>query len=68
MLMPLVEMLFPKHGLVLEIGTDGQIVRSLHDQGGYITFATSHILDRGDNLIIGSYFAPFLVQVDIEST
>lgn len=63
--MTVLEYLLPKHGLVLEVGPDGQLVRSLHDQGGQITHATSHILDRGNSLLIGSYFAPYLLELDL---
>ncbi len=64
-LVSIAESLVPKHGLVLELDNGGHIVRSLHDQEGLTTHATSHILDLQDQLLIGSYFEPFLIEVEL---
>ena len=64
-LIPVIESLMPKHGLVLELDASGFIRRSLHDQDGLTTYATSHILDLQDRLLIGSYFEPFLLEVKL---
>ena len=63
--MKLVEMMVPSHSLILEVNPSGEIVQSLHDYGGDTTSATSHILDLGDRLLIGSYFAPFLLELKL---
>lgn len=63
--MTLLEMIIPKHGLIVEIDADGAIVQSFHDEGGDVTYATSHVLDLGEKLLIGSYFAPFLLELKL---
>lgn len=50
--------IFPKHGLIIEVDTRGQITRSLHDEGGEVIESISHVLDIGDRLLLGSYEAP----------
>lgn len=57
--------LLPAHGLVLELDGDGKVVRSLHDVGGQVTAATSHIKEIDGVLYIGSYSAPYLVSVKL---
>lgn len=64
-LIPTFERLAPKHGLVLELDASGQIKQSLHDQSGDVTYATSHILELEDRLLIGSYFEPFILEVPL---
>ena len=59
------ERLAPKHGLVLELDINGVIQRSLHDQSGEIMYATSHVLDLKDRLLVGSYFEPFILEVTL---
>ncbi len=61
--MTLVEMILPQHSMILEIDTNGTLVQSLHDYDGEITRSTSHVLDLGDKLLIGSYSAPFLLKL-----
>lgn len=55
----------PAHGLVLELDKEGKVVRSLHDKGEKLTDSTSHILERDNSLVIGSYHAPFLLRVNL---
>lgn len=66
-LLPLLRMtgLLIDHGLVLEMDKDGQVVRSLHDEGGHTTSTTSHILEVDNSLLIGSYHAPYLIRVKL---
>ncbi|XP_064392357.1 adipocyte plasma membrane-associated protein-like isoform X2 [Halichondria panicea] len=61
----LLEMVLPQHSMILELSANGTIVQSLHDYGGDVTRATSHVLDLGDKLLIGSYSAPFLLNLQL---
>ena len=62
-ILPLIEAVLPKHGLAVELDHNGQIVRSLHDKGGSVITSISHVLDLGDRLILGSYYAPYIVML-----
>ena len=64
-LISVVEFLLPPYGLVVEVNSNGQIVRSFHDQGGHVSASASHVLDLGDTLLVGSYHAPYLVKLDL---
>lgn len=64
-LLPLVERFFPKHGLIVELDANGRVFRSLHDQGGDVVVSTSHVLDMGDTLLIGSYSCPYIIKVNL---
>ena len=64
-LLPLVESLFPKYGLILELDVNGQISKSLHDKGGDVVTSTSHVLDLGDTLLLGSYQSPYIIKVNL---
>lgn len=59
---------FPKHALVLELNSGGDIVRSLHDQGGWVLGSISHVLDLGDRLLLGSYEAPHAAVLTLNRT
>ena len=56
--------IFQRHGIVLKLDKDGRTVKALHDKDGYVTTATSHVLEKEDGgLVIGSYLAPFIVYL-----
>ena len=58
----------PKHALIFEVDSQGQITRSLHDQGGHVLHgAISHVLDLGDRLLLGSYEAPHAAVVPLDN-
>ncbi len=60
------ELFIPAHGLALELDEEGHIIRSLHDQGGSVTFATSQVLElENGEMFVGSYFAPYLIRLKI---
>ena len=60
--------LIQKHAMVIELDPSGKVVRSLHDPSGLITTSVSSVLDLGDKLLLGSYFAPYIVTVSAEPT
>ncbi len=64
-LVSLVVYMTPAHGLLVELDSNGHVLRSFHDRGGHKTAATSHVLDLGGSLLIGSYYAPYLLKLDL---
>ncbi|XP_030625179.1 adipocyte plasma membrane-associated protein [Chanos chanos] len=52
--------LLPKYGLVLELGMDGEILDSLHDPDGTLTWAISDVFQQGEQYYLGSTDLPFL--------
>ena len=67
-LLPLLEKIIPTHVMVLELDEQGNVVRSLHDNNAEVTGPASTVLDMGDKLLLGSYFAPYLVVVPLDFT
>ncbi|XP_031438959.1 adipocyte plasma membrane-associated protein-like [Clupea harengus] len=53
-------MLLPKYGLVLELGPDGEVLDSLHDPNGTLTWAVSDVFQHGGQYYLGSTDLPFL--------
>ncbi|XP_062373718.1 adipocyte plasma membrane-associated protein [Sardina pilchardus] len=56
----LYNMLLPKYGLVLELGPNGEILDSLHDPNGTLTWAISDVFQHGGRYYLGSTDLPFL--------
>ncbi|KAK7149922.1 hypothetical protein R3I94_009289 [Phoxinus phoxinus] len=52
--------LLPKYGLVLELGPDGEVIDSLHDPTGSLTWAVSDVFQQGAHYYLGSTDLPFL--------
>ncbi|KAM4615677.1 adipocyte plasma membrane-associated protein [Polymixia lowei] len=52
--------LLPRHGLVLELGLDGEVVGTLHDQKGSLTWAISDVFQHRGRTYLGSTDLPFL--------
>ncbi|XP_070180332.1 adipocyte plasma membrane-associated protein-like [Littorina saxatilis] len=55
--------LIPKHGLLVELNKDGQIVRTLHDPTGKQIPAVSEAEEKDGVLYLGSYYLPYLSRV-----
>ncbi|XP_045074786.1 LOW QUALITY PROTEIN: adipocyte plasma membrane-associated protein-like [Coregonus clupeaformis] len=53
-------MLLPRYGLVLELGGEGEVVGSLHDPTGSLTWAVSDVFPHQGRLYLGSTDLPFL--------
>lgn len=64
-LVNLIKVVMPQHGLIFKLDNDGRIVKTLHDVGGTVTSTASHVLDLGDQLIVGSYTAPYIVVLSV---
>uniref|UniRef100_A0A8C9U973 Zgc:194209 n=1 Tax=Scleropages formosus TaxID=113540 RepID=A0A8C9U973_SCLFO len=52
--------LLPKYGLVLELGPNGELLGSLHDPDGSLTWAVSDVFQHGERIYLGSTDLPFL--------
>ncbi|XP_008398564.1 adipocyte plasma membrane-associated protein isoform X1 [Poecilia reticulata] len=57
-------LLLPRYALVLELGSDGQIVGSLHDPEGRLTWAISDVFQHRGRTYLGSTDLPFLPILD----
>uniref|UniRef100_A0A8C6KZ70 Zgc:194209 n=1 Tax=Nothobranchius furzeri TaxID=105023 RepID=A0A8C6KZ70_NOTFU len=53
-------LLLPYYGLVLELGPNGEIVRTLHDPEGRLTWAVSDVFQHRGRTYLGSTDLPFL--------
>ncbi|XP_035535353.1 adipocyte plasma membrane-associated protein [Morone saxatilis] len=53
-------LLLPRYALVLELGSDGEIVGTLHDPEGRLTWAVSDVFQHRGRTYLGSTELPFL--------
>ncbi|KAI3366604.1 hypothetical protein L3Q82_009289 [Scortum barcoo] len=53
-------LLLPRYALVLELGPDGEIVGTLHDPEGQLTWAISDVFQHRGRTYLGSTDLPFL--------
>ena len=53
-------MLLPRYGLVLELDGEGEVLGSLHDPTGSLTWAVSDVFSHQGRLYLGSTDLPFL--------
>lgn len=60
-----VKALVQKHGMIVELDANGRIVRSLHDPHGVVATSATTVLDLGDTLLVGSYYAPYIVVITL---
>ncbi|KAG9280369.1 adipocyte plasma membrane-associated protein-like [Astyanax mexicanus] len=56
--------LLPSYGLVLELGPDGQLLDSLHDPTGTLTWAISDVFQQRGIYYLGNTDLPFLAVLD----
>ncbi|XP_035282425.1 adipocyte plasma membrane-associated protein [Anguilla anguilla] len=52
--------LLPRYGLVLELGPNGEVLDSLHDPNGSLTWAVSDVFQHGGRVYLGNTELPFL--------
>jgi len=55
-----------RYGLVVEVGADGGILRSLHDPSGEVAFVTS-VMERGQELFLGSHLLGSIAAVELDA-
>ena len=54
----------PAYGLILEVDTDGTILRSYHDPRGAVLAEASEVVELEDRLYIGSYHESHIVELE----
>ncbi|XP_013778705.1 adipocyte plasma membrane-associated protein-like isoform X2 [Limulus polyphemus] len=57
--------LIPKYGLILELNSNGEIIRSMHSPDGSVPFLTE-VLELSDSLYVGSFINPFLLRIKLK--
>ena len=57
----------PKDAMIIEYSEKGEMLRSLHDLGGHTIQGVSEVLDTGSSLYMGSFEAPYLARLDLNS-
>lgn len=55
----------PQHVMVARMDEAGNIVEALHDQGGRTLYSISEAFEYGNELIIGSFEAPFIGKLKL---
>lgn len=60
-----IKALVQKYGMIAELDASGQVVRSLQDPNGVVATSASSVLDLGDTLLVGSYYAPHIAACPI---
>ena len=55
----------PGYGLILEMDTEGNILRSYHDSQGAVLTEASEVMDLGNKLYIGSYHSPHIIELEL---
>ena len=53
----------PLHNMILLVDEEGRVVKSLHDMTGKVVVKVSEVFEMDDEVIIGSFFTPFLVRM-----
>jgi len=53
------------YGLIIELDSKGNILRSFHDPTGHVLPAVSHVDDQGTFLYLGSFATDFLARLDL---
>lgn len=57
--------LVPLYGLVIEINSEGEITRSLHDPTAEKVPSASEVEDHNGVLYLGSYYLPYLSRLHL---
>lgn len=55
----------PKYGLIIELDSQGKIIRSLHDPRASVISSVSEVEDVNGVLYLGSFQAPFIGKLDL---
>lgn len=57
----------PRYSLVLELSDSGAFRRSLHDPDGQVASYISEVHEHDGHLYLGSFRAPFLCRLNLQS-
>ena len=55
----------PRHVMVARMDEAGNIIEALHDQGGKTLYSISEAFEYGNQLIVGSFEAPFIGKLEL---
>ena len=53
--------------MIMEFNEEGTVIQKLYDVNAHKIYAISEILDMGDHLYLGSFDAPYLARLDMNS-
>ena len=56
---------FSSYGLLLEVDMEGTILHSYHDPNGLVVSDASEVIELEDKMYIGSYKAPYIVEIEV---
>ncbi|XP_061179241.1 adipocyte plasma membrane-associated protein-like [Saccostrea echinata] len=59
------DIFMPKHSIILEIDTEGNIVRSLHDHGAKVIKASGEGFEFNNTLYIGSFWTTYIGMLNL---
>lgn len=60
------DVLLPRYALALELGPDGDLLGSMHDPEGHLTWAISDVFQHRGRTYLGSTDLPFLPVLEGE--
>jgi len=58
-------LIVPQHVMVARLEEDGTIVETLHDQGAHTLHSISEAFEYQNELLIGSFEAPFIGKLTL---
>ena len=53
------------HTMVLLVDEEGKVIKSMHDPSGKVMGGISEALELNNELIIGSFLAPFVAKITL---
>ena len=53
------------HTMLLLVDEEGSMIHSMHDPSGKVVEGISEVLEVNNELIIGSFFAPFMAKMTL---
>ena len=59
------DIFMPKHSIILEISSNGDIVTSLHDHGAKVISASGEGFEFNNTLYIGSFWTPYIGMLNL---
>ncbi|XP_022302860.2 adipocyte plasma membrane-associated protein-like [Crassostrea virginica] len=59
------DIFMPKHSIILEISSNGDIVTSLHDHGARVISASGEGFEFNNTLYIGSFWTPYIGMLNL---
>ena len=63
--MKIIEQTTPLYTMVMMIGEDGSVIKSLQDQTGKVVYRTTEAFEFEGELYLGSHIAPFIGKLKL---